>query len=92
MARKITTEELRQHASPKDCWIAVRGKVYDVSLFLSEHPGGGDVVLDKAGSDATIEFDETGHTDAAVELMKQYYVADYDARLHDFIFLLHQRS
>ncbi|KAI0242515.1 hypothetical protein L0F63_001285 [Massospora cicadina] len=32
-------EELAQHNSAASCWIAVRGKVYDVTFFLERHPG-----------------------------------------------------
>ena len=36
----ISGEELRKHRTSKDCWIAVHSKVYDVTEFLEEHPGG----------------------------------------------------
>ena len=36
----ISGEELRKHRTPGDCWIAVHSKVYDVTEFLEEHPGG----------------------------------------------------
>ena len=36
----ISGEELRKHRTPEDCWIAVHSKVYDVTEFLEEHPGG----------------------------------------------------
>jgi L-lactate dehydrogenase (cytochrome) len=36
----ISGEELRKHRTPQDCWIAVHSKVYDVTEFLEEHPGG----------------------------------------------------
>lgn len=37
--RKITLAEVAQHNKADDLWIVVAGKVYDVTKFLSEHPG-----------------------------------------------------
>ena len=38
--RKVTASELSRHRSRDDLWIAVRGKVYDVTKYLPYHPGG----------------------------------------------------
>lgn len=31
---------VQQHNKPDDCWVIIHGKVYDVTGFLGEHPGG----------------------------------------------------
>ena len=36
------------------------GYVYDMTDYLKEHPGGIDIVLDVAGTDATAEFEAAG--------------------------------
>ncbi|PKA55949.1 Cytochrome B5 isoform D [Apostasia shenzhenica] len=33
------------HTSKNDCWLIIHGKVYDVSAFLDDHPGGDHVLL-----------------------------------------------
>lgn len=43
--------------SETDCWVAVHGKVYDVTKFLSSHPGGKKVLLKASGTDASKQFD-----------------------------------
>lgn len=36
----ISSSELQKHSTPDDCWIIVHSRIYDVSAFLDEHPGG----------------------------------------------------
>lgn len=54
--RPITMEELSQHRKKGDCWIALEGHVYDVSLYLPYHPGGVSILLSVGGTDATALF------------------------------------
>lgn len=46
-----------KHTSPDSCWVVLYGHVYDVTDFLSSHPGGSKVILQLAGRDATEEYD-----------------------------------
>lgn len=50
--RVITWKELALHNRIDDAWIAIKGKVYDVTNFAKRHPGG-DIIFTVAGSDAT---------------------------------------
>ncbi|KAI3317288.1 mitochondrial cytochrome-like protein b2 [Xylariaceae sp. AK1471] len=52
----LSAEEIASHRSASSCWIVVDGKVYDVTSYLSEHPGGAAILLKQGGSDATAEF------------------------------------
>ena len=52
-ARKISMEEVKKHDTEEDAWIVVNGKVYDVTKFLDDHPGGPEVVTENAGTEAT---------------------------------------
>jgi L-lactate dehydrogenase (cytochrome) len=36
----VSAEELQKHSTSGDCWIVVHSRVYDVTNFLEEHPGG----------------------------------------------------
>jgi cytochrome b involved in lipid metabolism len=42
---EITVKELRNHCTEKSAWIAIRGKVYDVTDFIRRHPGGREAIL-----------------------------------------------
>ncbi|EFY89032.1 cytochrome b5 reductase, putative [Metarhizium acridum CQMa 102] len=48
--------------------------VLDVTKHVRDHPGGADVLLDVAGNDATVAYDEVGHSEDADELLKAYVV------------------
>ncbi|XP_024359923.1 cytochrome b5 [Physcomitrium patens] len=72
----FSAEEVQRHVSPGDCWIIVRGKVYDISTFMDDHPGGDDVLLQAAGRDATEEFDNVGHSKAAIAQMETFHVGE----------------
>mmetsp|Transcript_10039 Transcript_10039/g.12350 ORF Transcript_10039/g.12350 Transcript_10039/m.12350 type:complete len:136 (-) Transcript_10039:47-454(-) len=74
----ISHEELAKHTSSDDLWMAIYGKVYDITSFLDDHPGGDEVLKDTAGRDATVEFDDVGHSDEAVDMMEQYYVGELE--------------
>lgn len=37
--KAYTLEELKEHTTESDCWLAIHGKVYNVTDFLDEHPG-----------------------------------------------------
>jgi len=55
-ARAVTLAELRSHSTRGDCWVAVHGRVYDVSDWHDLHPGGR-IILDYAGRDASDQFE-----------------------------------
>jgi len=54
----VTPEELAKHASEDDCWIAFRGRVYNMTPYMDFHPGGVDELMRAAGHDGTQLFDE----------------------------------
>ncbi|KAG7091144.1 hypothetical protein E1B28_010198 [Marasmius oreades] len=62
--RKLSGKEVAQHNTRESCWIIVHGKVYDVTEFLDDHPGGSKIILKYAGKDATQEYDPIHPPDA----------------------------
>ncbi|XP_072970922.1 cytochrome b5 [Typha angustifolia] len=79
MASKVyTLEEVSKHNTNKDCWLIINGKVYDVTKFLEDHPGGDDVLLSSTGKDATDDFEDVGHSTTARSMMDEYLVGNID--------------
>ncbi|KAJ5251027.1 hypothetical protein N7489_001437 [Penicillium chrysogenum] len=54
----ISSSELEKHTTADDCWIVVHSRIYDVTAFLNEHPGGPAIILKYAGNDASKAYDE----------------------------------
>jgi len=73
-SKTVTLEELSQHKTSTSVWMAIDSKVYDVTSFLDDHPGGEEVLRDKAGDDATEAYNDVGHSDQAHEMLKKYLV------------------
>ncbi|XP_015443240.1 cytochrome b5 type B isoform X2 [Pteropus alecto] len=69
-------EEVAKRNSSKDIWLVIHGRVYDITRFLNEHPGGEEVLLEQAGADASESFEDVGHSSDAREMLKQYYIGD----------------
>jgi cytochrome b involved in lipid metabolism len=32
-------EEIKKHNKENDCWVVMKGVVYDISKYINEHPG-----------------------------------------------------
>lgn len=83
-SKKYTWEEIRKHSSEKSSWVVIKGKVYDVTKYMPEHPGGPQWILDWAGKDATEAFETKGgmgmdHSSFAEELMAPMLIGTVDS-------------
>jgi len=77
MSKKVYTwDEVKMHNKLTDLWIVIEGKVYDLTAFVDEHPGGETVLQEVAGKDGTEAFEEVGHSRSALEDRKKYYIGD----------------
>ncbi|KAI8093016.1 delta-6 fatty acid desaturase [Halteromyces radiatus] len=68
-------------------WIIIDDKLYDVSEFYKEHPGGPTVLLTHIGKDASDVF-HAMHPESAYEILANYYIGD----LNDNTLTIHPKS
>ncbi|GER50775.1 cytochrome b5 [Striga asiatica] len=76
MATVFTLAEVSEHNTSKDCWLVISGKVYDVTKFLEDHPGGDEVLVSSTGKDATDDFEDVGHSATAKAMMEEFYIGE----------------
>lgn len=81
IGESYTLEEIAKHDNVDDCWLVLDRKVYDVTEFVSSHPGG-KAILEGCGKDATELFETrpmgsgTAHSERARILRENYYIGD----------------
>ncbi|KAJ4497175.1 glyoxylate dehydrogenase [Lentinula lateritia] len=75
----LSAQTISEHASRDSCWIIVHGKVYDVTEFLDEHPGGSKIILKYAGNDATEAYEPIHPPNAIIDnLPSEKHLGDVD--------------
>jgi len=64
-------EEVSRHNKENDCWMIIKGKIYDVTNYFPFHPGGTKALLKFAGKDATenVEY----HSAQMMKLLNTYF-------------------
>jgi len=70
---QITIAEVAKHADASDCWLVLEGKVYNVTDFIPNHPGG-ERIIQGCGKDATDLFNGRGHSERARGLLPKYQI------------------
>ncbi|KAM0938433.1 putative cytochrome b5-like heme/steroid binding domain, cytochrome b5, heme-binding protein [Dioscorea sansibarensis] len=74
-SKMLTKEEVSLHNTRNDCWIIVKDKVYDVTPYVEEHPGG-DAILKHAGGDSTEGFYGPQHASRVFDMVDEFYIGD----------------
>lgn len=81
----FTIVQVAAHNTATDCWTVIRGNVYNVTSYISAHPGG-EEILRACGTDATRLFEtrttEDGeaigngepHSSDAHSILEQYKI------------------
>jgi len=79
--------ELVKHNTIKDCWLLISGKIYNVSNYLSTHPGGVGAISPYCGKDGSQAFatkdksEPKPHSASANSLLADYYIGDLNQNI-----------
>ncbi len=78
----VTSKDVESHNTSNSCYVTQGTKVYNVTSFLDEHPGGGKLILEYGGRDVTeIMGDEISHShsESAYEILDENYLIGFVA-------------
>lgn len=77
----FSRKQVSEHNTADDCWVTVsHRKIYNVTRFLDEHPGGPKYILDHAGEDITEVLKNKSiheHSESAYEILDEDYLVGY---------------
>ncbi|CAI9781534.1 unnamed protein product [Fraxinus pennsylvanica] len=76
----ISSDELKKHNKSDDLWISIQGKVYNVTDWAKEHPGGDIPLMNLSGQDVTDAF-IAFHPGTAWKYLDRFFTGYY---LKDF--------
>ena len=71
----FTRAEVAKHKTERDVWIILKNKVYDVTGYVEEHPGGL-AILNNAGKDSTEGFYGPQHPDRVFDLIDDFHIGE----------------
>ena len=76
--RRFSLADVAKHNRLEDCWMAIRGQVYDLTEYVPEHPTSRRVLQPWCGIEATEGMETKGrdrpHTDYAWSLLERYRI------------------
>ncbi|KAL2729121.1 cytochrome b5-like [Vespula maculifrons] len=76
MANVYTRDEVARHNKEEDLWLVMHGGVYDLTDFVKKHPGGEEVLINLAGQDGTVCFNDIGHSGEAIFLKETFKIGE----------------
>lgn len=80
--------EVAAHNTAKSCYVTIGTRVFDITDFVEDHPGGGDLILQYGGKDVTKilkDEDSHSHSESAYEILEEGFIGfvatqkDFDA-------------
>lgn len=77
----LTADTVAQHSTQNDCWMTISGKVYNITSYFGQHPGGDRRLLEYCGEDATAAFGAQGHSAFAHQLLADFFVGNIGASM-----------
>ncbi|CAG8530592.1 5837_t:CDS:2 [Ambispora leptoticha] len=76
---RYTREEVAKHNTPSDLWVISNNKVYDMTEFVLDHPGGSELIEQWGGKDVTSimsDPDQHEHTQVAYDVLAELCIGE----------------
>ena len=73
----LPSAEVAAHNTARSCYVTIGTKVYDITDFLDDHPGGGDLILEYGGRDVQEAMEDEvshAHSEAAYEVLDEHLI------------------
>jgi cytochrome b involved in lipid metabolism len=78
----FTAAQVAKHSSANDCYLIIDNRVYDVSSYISYHPGGARVITSRCGTEVSGIFARI-HSNRAWDLLKKYKIGNINTTKRD---------
>jgi cytochrome b involved in lipid metabolism len=77
LQKTFTMKKVKAANTSKKCWFVVSGKVYDLTKWISKHPGGKGAIKSLCGLDGTAAFNgqHEGQKKPS-KVLKTYYIGN----------------
>jgi cytochrome b involved in lipid metabolism len=77
---KYSMANIAKNDSTSSCWAAITGKAYDLTAWISRHPGGAGAIVSICGTDATSVFQgKHGGQSGPASSLSAYLLGDVDS-------------
>ena len=77
---KYSMANIAKNDSTSSCWAAISGKAYDLTAWISRHPGGAGAIMSICGTDATSVFQgRHGGQSGPASSLSAYLLGDVDS-------------
>lgn len=74
--QQFTMSDVAKHNTKNDCWFVIDNSIYDVSNFISNHPGG-IIIAQGCGKDASKLFHAVeNHQSKALRMLNEWKIGE----------------
>lgn len=71
-AATYTSTDVASHNTQANCWVIINSSVYNLTNFISTHPGGASVIINQCGKDGTAVFNSGPHSSSTISALSPY--------------------
>jgi cytochrome b involved in lipid metabolism len=76
-AQKYSLQDVVLHKDATSCWSVINGKVYDLTAWINQHPGGSIRILSICGIDGSAAFNvQHGGQSRPNSELRAFYIGD----------------